>query len=76
MNVSNLIEFARRGQRAQAAVDHAIARADLVAEVRRRRVLVAELQRTHADELADAEMRLGAAYLALDEFDHEGRAAR
>lgn len=73
--IHRLGTFVHAGQ-VKLAVDRAIARADLVAEVRRRQRNLEELKRTHRTERTDAELRVGFAVLALDEFDHEGRAVR
>lgn len=67
--LNELHRFAARGAAAQSAVDHAIARAELVRKLHSAR----RTERALRDELTDARMRVGFAVLALDQFD-EGRA--
>lgn len=62
---SGLIRFAKRGAAAQFAVDRAIARADLVLKLAAAR----RTERALRDELFDAQMRVGFAAAALEEFD-------
>lgn len=69
-SVTALERFARRGLAAQAAVDRAIARADLVKKLHAAR----RTERALRDELLDASMRVGFAQLAVEEFDAQGRA--
>lgn len=68
--ILELSRFVARGAAAQAAVDRAIARADLVRKVHAAR----RTERCLRDELLDARIKLGFAELALQEFDDEGRA--
>lgn len=62
-----LERFARRGLAAQAAVDRALERAELVRRVHAAR----RTERALRDELLDARIKLGFAELALLEFDEE-----
>lgn len=68
-SILELSRFATRGLAAQAAVDVAISRADLVRLVHRRRRELAERQK----DLEDATLRLAMAEAGLAELD-EGRA--
>ena len=74
MQPETLGHFVQAGQAAQLAVDRAIARADLLANLRRCHVEIKRLKHKHLTELTDAEIRRGFAELALEDFDHEGRA--
>lgn len=65
-----LERFARRGLAAQAAVDRALARAELV----RRLCAARRTERALRDELLEAEFKVGFAALALNEFDQQARA--
>jgi len=65
-----LRQFAARGAAAQSAVDHAIARAELV----RKLCAARRTERALRDELLNAEFKVGFAALALDEFDQQARA--
>lgn len=68
-SVIALERFARRGLTAQAAVDRAIERAELVRRVHAARRTIRALR----DELLDAEIKAGFAELALVEFDQQSR---
>lgn len=78
MNLSMLdLSLPRYGSRYTplSAVDHAIARADLVRAVHERRATLTSTRRRHDEELNDALMRAGMAEAALEDFDREaGRA--
>lgn len=73
--IADLFPFTKRRADGQPGIDHAIARLDLLRQIRERRAGLARLHERHADELADAEMYLGMVELALVELErHEGRA--
>ena len=81
VSLLDLSRFVRRGMAAQSAVDSAIARADLVSLVRERQRHLQAIRLQRDDDVTDAQLRLGAAQAALEEFDHfeqfveaEGRA--
>jgi len=76
MNASilDLDRFVRQGMAAQAAVDHALERAELVHRVATRKRQLAAVRLKRDDDVTDARLRLGAAVAALEDFEQAGRA--
>lgn len=68
--IADLFPFTKRRADGQPGIDHAIERADLVLRLRAARTL----ERALRAELLDAEIKVGFAALALEEFDEKGRA--
>jgi len=76
MNASilNLGRFVRQGMAAQAAVDLALERAELVHRVATRKRQLDAVRLKRDDDVTDAQLRLAAALAALEDFDQAGRA--
>ena len=74
-SILDLARFASRGAAAQSAVDHAIARANLVRAVSDRQRALDAIRLKRDDDVTDAYLRLNAAEIDLEDFDREaGRA--